>query len=119
MSLDEVSFLEFQQDLKLQGLNSLKQGKEKRDFLFSIMIFKSFMSSPAAALSSINNRIDRVSSLSQSEIWLEIRTENYYEAKAYFEEQGYTIVNEIEPLADNFKGFWLNGPSNIIHLVSE
>ena len=63
LSLDEVSFLEFQQDLKLQGLNSLKQGKEKRDFLFSIMIFKSFMSSPAAALSSINNRIDRVSSL--------------------------------------------------------
>lgn len=63
LSLDEVSFLEFQQDLKLQGLNSLKQGKEKRDFLFSIMIFKSFMSSPSAALSSINNRIDRVSSL--------------------------------------------------------
>jgi len=63
LSIDEVSFLEFQQDLKLQGLNSLKQGKEKRDFLFSIMIFKSFMSSPAAALSSIKNRIDRVSSL--------------------------------------------------------
>jgi SNF2 family DNA or RNA helicase len=63
LSLDEVSFLEFQQDLKLQGLNSLKQGKEKRDFLFSIMIFKSFMSSPAAALSSINNRINRVNSL--------------------------------------------------------
>ena len=40
-----------------------QQGKEKRDFLFSIMIFKSFMSSPAAALSSIINRIYRVSSL--------------------------------------------------------
>ncbi|MDB4024015.1 DEAD/DEAH box helicase [Flavobacteriaceae bacterium] len=60
---EEISFLEFQQNLKLQGLNSLKQGKEKRDFLFSIMIFKSFMSSPSAALSSINNRIDRVNSL--------------------------------------------------------
>lgn len=63
LSDEEISFLEFQQNLKLQGLNSLKQGKEKRDFLFSIMIFKSFMSSPSAALSSINNRIDRVNSL--------------------------------------------------------
>ena len=63
LSNEEISFLEFQQNLKLQGLNSLKQGKEKRDFLFSIMIFKSFMSSPSAALSSINNRIERVNSL--------------------------------------------------------
>ncbi len=63
LSNEEISFLEFQQELKLQGLNSLKQGKEKRDFLFSIMIFKSFMSSPSAALSSINNRIERVNSL--------------------------------------------------------
>ena len=63
LSDEEISFLEFQQNLKLQGLNSLKQGKEKRDFLFSIMIFKSFMSSPSAALSSINNRIERVNSL--------------------------------------------------------
>ena len=63
LSDEEISFLEFQQNLKIQGLNSLKQGKEKRDFLFSIMIFKSFMSSPSAALSSINNRIDRVNSL--------------------------------------------------------
>jgi len=63
LSDEEISFLEFQQNLKLQGLNSLKRGKEKRDFLFSIMIFKSFMSSPSAALSSINNRIDRVNSL--------------------------------------------------------
>ena len=63
LSDEEISFLEFQQNLKLQGLNSLKKGKEKRDFLFSIMIFKSFMSSPSAALSSINNRIDRVNSL--------------------------------------------------------
>tara|TARA_B110000503_G_scaffold44920_1_gene73372 strand:+ start:4392 stop:7223 length:2832 start_codon:yes stop_codon:yes gene_type:complete len=63
LSNEEISFLEFQQNLKLQGLNSLKKGKEKRDFLFSIMIFKSFMSSPSAALSSINNRIERVNSL--------------------------------------------------------
>ena len=63
LSDEEISFLEFQQNLKLQGLNSLKKGKEKRDFLFSIMIFKSFMSSPSAALSSINNRIERVNSL--------------------------------------------------------
>jgi catechol 2,3-dioxygenase-like lactoylglutathione lyase family enzyme len=63
--------------------------------------------------------IDNVPTISQSEIWLEIQTENHLEARRYFEEQGYAIRNEIEPLPEHFKGFWLNGPSNIIHLISE
>ena len=60
LSETELAFLRYQQALKLQGLGALKKGKSKDDFLFSIMIFKSFMSSPAAALSSIKNRIEKV-----------------------------------------------------------
>lgn len=62
--------------------------------------------------------VDKMSGLSQAEVWLEIETENAAEAKAYFEEQGCVIRNEIEPLPSGFNGFWLSSPSNTIHLVN-
>ena len=60
---EEVDFLRYQQSLKIQALGALKRGKPKDDLLFSIMIFKAFMSSPKAALESINNRIEKVKEL--------------------------------------------------------
>ena len=63
--------------------------------------------------------IDKVSSISQAEVWLEIETDNAVKAKAYLKEQGCIIRDEIEPLPSNFNGFWLSSPSNIIHLVNE
>ena len=63
---EEVEFLRYQQNLKIQALSALKQGKPKDDFLFSIMIFKAFMSSPIAALSSIENRLEKVEQLSST-----------------------------------------------------
>jgi len=63
---EEVEFLSYQQNLKMQALGALKQGKSKDDFLFSIMIFKAFMSSPIAALSSIENRLEKVENLSST-----------------------------------------------------
>ena len=63
---EEVAFLSYQQNLKIQALSALKQGKSKDDFLFSIMIFKAFMSSPMAALSSIENRLEKVKGLSSN-----------------------------------------------------
>lgn len=63
---EEVEFLSYQQNLKIQALGALKRGKSKDDVLFSIMIFKAFMSSPTAALSSIENRIEKVSLLSNT-----------------------------------------------------
>ena len=71
LSDQEVKFLKFQQNLKLQGLSSLKENKNNKDFLFSIMIFKAFMSSPAAALSSIENRIIKVESIKTQSIHLD------------------------------------------------
>ena len=62
---------------------------------------------------------DKISELSQAEVWLEIETDNAADAKSYLEEQGCVIRNEIEPLPSGFNGFWLSSPSNIIHLVNE
>ena len=63
---EEVEFLRYQQNLKIQALGALKQGKSTDDFLFSVMIFKAFMSSPIAALSSIENRLEKVQKLSNT-----------------------------------------------------
>lgn len=63
--------------------------------------------------------LDKVSGISQAEIWLEIETDNAAEARSYLESQGCAIRNEIEPLPANFNGFWLSSPSNTIHLISE
>ncbi len=63
--------------------------------------------------------IDSAAEISQAEVWLEIETDNAVEAKAYLQNQGCILRDEIEPLPSGFKGFWLNSPSNIIHLVSE
>lgn len=56
----EIDFLQSQQALKINALNALKDGKPKEDFLFSVGIFKAFLSSPKAALESINARISKV-----------------------------------------------------------
>jgi superfamily II DNA or RNA helicase len=61
LSSAETDFLEYQQELKFNALNALKNGKPKEDFLFSVGIFKAFMSSPKAALKSIQRRIEKVS----------------------------------------------------------
>lgn len=56
----EIDFLEYQQSLKFNALDGIRKGKDKNDFLFSIGIFKAFLSSPKAALESISNRIEKV-----------------------------------------------------------
>jgi len=60
LSDSETDFLQYQQELKFNAINAIKKGKPKEDFLFSIGIFKAFMSSPKAALESINRRITKV-----------------------------------------------------------
>lgn len=57
---DEVDFLKFQQEIKFKAIDAFKKGKPKEDFLFSVGIFKAFMSSPKAALVSLDRRIEKV-----------------------------------------------------------
>jgi hypothetical protein len=61
--------------------------------------------------------IDKVSTISQAEIWLEIQCADVEEAKKYFKQKGITRYDEIEKLPDGFEGFWISSPSNIVHLV--
>lgn len=56
----EEDFLAFQQKLKQRSLEDTKGKKKSQDLLFSIGLFKAYLSSPAAALSTLNNRIKRV-----------------------------------------------------------
>lgn len=63
--------------------------------------------------------VDRISSISQAEIWLEIRTDNIEQAATYLDERETTRCDEIEKLPEDFRGFWICGPSNIIHLITE
>lgn len=60
LSEEEVDFLKFQQEIKFKAIDSFKKGKPKEDFLFSVGIFKAFMSSPKAALVSLERRIEKV-----------------------------------------------------------
>lgn len=62
--------------------------------------------------------LDCMPGLSQSEIWLEVVTSDIGEASEYLKEQGCHRRDEIEPLPNGFKAFWISSPSNIIHLVS-
>jgi ERCC4-related helicase len=60
LSQSEINFLVYQQELKFKAIELAKNGKPKDDFLFSIGIFKAFMSSPLAALTSIERRIAKI-----------------------------------------------------------
>ncbi len=63
--------------------------------------------------------IDRMPGLSQSEVWLEILTDDVAAAAAHFEEAGVVRCDAIEPLPENHKGFWIMDPSSIVlHLGS-
>jgi catechol 2,3-dioxygenase-like lactoylglutathione lyase family enzyme len=62
--------------------------------------------------------IDRVTGLSQAELWLEIVTDDPDRAAAYLAEHGCARRDEIEPLPAGFKSCWISSPCNIIHLVT-
>jgi len=62
--------------------------------------------------------IDNVPSLSQAELWLEVRCADVEAAADYLREHDCARRDGIEPLPEGFSGFWLASPSNIIHLVT-
>jgi catechol 2,3-dioxygenase-like lactoylglutathione lyase family enzyme len=63
--------------------------------------------------------IDKINGISQAEIWLEVVAEDIEAASKYLEERNCIRRDEIEPLPEGFKGFWIANPANIIHLVNE
>jgi catechol 2,3-dioxygenase-like lactoylglutathione lyase family enzyme len=61
--------------------------------------------------------IDRVPGISQAEIWLELITNDVTAASALLKSADVVRCDEIEPLPEGFKAFWISNPASIIHLV--
>lgn len=61
--------------------------------------------------------IDRVPTVSQAEIWLEIVTDDLDAAAQQLGAAGIVRCDEIEPLPEDFQGFWIANPASIVHLV--
>jgi catechol 2,3-dioxygenase-like lactoylglutathione lyase family enzyme len=62
--------------------------------------------------------IDRVESMSQAELWLEVVAEDVPAAAEHFAAAGVARRDEIERLPDSFDGFWISDPASIIHIVT-
>jgi len=63
--------------------------------------------------------IDKAPSLSQAEVWLELSTDDAKEAEAHLAAMNTIRCDAIEPLPEDFKGFWIQNPADIVHIVSE
>ena len=63
--------------------------------------------------------IDKVPGISQAELWLEVVAEDIEPASAYFKKNNCTRRDEIEPLPEGLRGFWISNPAHIIHLITE
>ena len=63
--------------------------------------------------------LDAVDHISLAEIWLEIQTDDAKVAAKYLEQKDIIRCDKIESLPQEFEGFWITSPSNIIHLVSQ
>ena len=62
--------------------------------------------------------LDRIEHQSQTDLWLEVRTDDTEQAKRRLAEHGIEPSYEVEPLPDDFDGFWIAAPAGTIHLVS-
>lgn len=62
--------------------------------------------------------IDRVATISQAELWLELVTDDTKAAARHLERAGVVRCDEIEQLPQGFDGFWIASPAAIVHLVS-
>lgn len=61
--------------------------------------------------------IDKVTAMSQAELWLEIVTDDTEKAAKALDVAGVARCDEIEDLGESFDGFWISSPASIIHLV--
>ncbi len=61
--------------------------------------------------------IDRVATVSQAELWLEVTTDDPRAAAAHLAAAGVPRVDEIEPLAEGSPRFWISSPAQVVHLV--
>ena len=63
--------------------------------------------------------IDRVPGMSQAETWLEVVTADIDAAARHLAAAKVVRCDEIEPLPDGLRAFWISSPAQIIHLVCD
>jgi len=63
--------------------------------------------------------LDRVPHQSQTDLWLQVETDDVAAAQAWLAAEGVARCDEVECLPDDFAGFWIAAPSGTIHLVAE
>jgi len=63
--------------------------------------------------------IDRVTGISQAEIWLELATNDTAKAAERLAAAGVARCDEIEKLPEQLDAFWISHPSQIVHLVCQ
>jgi catechol 2,3-dioxygenase-like lactoylglutathione lyase family enzyme len=62
--------------------------------------------------------LDRVQHQSQTDLWLEVVTDDVDAAAKFLDRNGVTRCDEVEKLPDGFQGYWIASPSGTIHLVA-
>ena len=63
--------------------------------------------------------LDRVQHQSQTDLWLEVVTDDVDAAAEFLDRNGVTRCDEVEELPPGFQGFWIASPSGTIHLVAK
>jgi len=61
--------------------------------------------------------IDRVPQLSQAELWLEVVSDDIAATTRELAAAGVVRCDEIEPLGESTRAFWIINPASIVHLV--
>lgn len=61
--------------------------------------------------------LDRVETMTQAEVWLELRTPDTAAAAKHLDCHQVVSCADVEALPEGFDGFWISGPCNIVHLV--
>ncbi len=62
--------------------------------------------------------IDRVEGLAKAEIWLEIHTTDLQAAEDKLKEANIRRCDEVEPLPEGMKAFWIKNSAGVVHLVT-
>lgn len=63
--------------------------------------------------------LDRVPGLSRSELWLEILADDVDAAAEYLRGHGVVRCDEIEPLPEGHRGFWIMDPASVVVHLGE
>lgn len=67
----------------------------------------------------IRLNLDLVPGQSQTDLWLQVRTDDTQAAQSLLQAKGQQTCNEVETLPDGFDGFWVAAPSGTIHLIDK